>query len=138
MAVVLIVLVLFWLVVVVLGCCPALPSWCCIGFSTDLFKVGGLVYRCPQLMSYHGYDFGDGTQKVGLHQRSVGACYFLSLYSRTHLDRPLGWNPIACLPEKLQICYSELQICYSEFSLSEVSFCSVHPLFPRWFLRGSV
>ena len=62
---------------VLLGCCLALPSWCCIGFSTDLFRVGWLVYRCPQVMSYHGYNFGDGTQKVGLHQRSVGTCSFL-------------------------------------------------------------
>ena len=55
---------------------PGSPLWCCIGFSTDLFKVGWLVYRCPQVTLYHGYNFGDGTQKVGLDQRSVGTCSF--------------------------------------------------------------
>ena len=56
-------------------------------------------------------NFGDGAQKGGLHQRSVGTCIFFECRrQRATLDRPPGRIAPICVPEKLWKCYSEFYL----------------------------
>ena len=68
----------------------------------DLFIVGRVVYRRPQLRFYHGYISGKAPRRLGRANGRLDSCLliFLLYCSVSALDHPRGWNPQRCLPEK--------------------------------------
>ena len=79
---------MFMLLAVCLDAAWILPLGAALVFPFQSWQ-GGISVSSVYVLSR--LNFGDGTQKVGLHQRSDGTCFFFECRrQRATLDRPLG------------------------------------------------